>query len=233
MILIGSMPTSAQNPVGSSTSSASAPSSAPSSSDLSSSAASNSSWAASSAAASTSGVVTTASSASSTSSQRSATTLARSVHSSAPSRPVNGRVPCGSRSNPAAESSTSCTFSRSHTSASERTIATMSASSPITQVSGSSATSSGTPTRSNWWSTSGIRSVTDSPGTTDQAGWSMRSCSSAVRTNAARWGASGKAYRSSSLPRNASHSSPSSRHRGAHSVTRSPWVSPSSIGTMS
>ena len=44
---------------------------------------------------------------------------------------------------------------------------------------------------------------------------------------------SGKAKSASSSPRKASHSSPSSRHFGAHSVTRSPSVRESWIGTMS
>src|SRR3954469_15178542 len=244
MILIGSMPTSAQKPTGSG--SASSASSASSSADTSStsstpataarlsassstSAASPSAWnrasssaAGASAAASTSGVITTSSMASSTSSQRSAITSVSSVQRRSPSRPVNGNVPWSSRSKPSAAPSTSVTASSSHTSARDRTMATIWASSSMVHVSGSSAASSGTPTRSNWCCSSGSSSGTLSFGTTGQAGWSVRSCSVAVRTNAARCAASGNPYRSSSSPRNASQSSPSSRQRGAQSVTTSP-----------
>ena len=83
-----------------------------------------------------------------TSSQRSAIVSTICDHSRAPSRPANGRVPWRSRPNAGAESSTSVTASSSQTSAIERTMSVISASSATVHVSGSSAASSGTPTMS-------------------------------------------------------------------------------------
>ena len=94
---------------------------------------------------STSGVSIMSSIASMTSSQRSAIVSTSWFHSRVPSRPANGSVPWCSRPNAGAESSTSVTTSRSHTSAIERTISTISASSPTVHVSRSSAAISGTP----------------------------------------------------------------------------------------
>ena len=80
-----------------------------------------------------------------TSSQRSAIVSTSCSHSFPPSRPTNGSVPWSSRANPGAESRTSSTTSSSHTSAIDRTMPTISASSPTVHWSVSSAASSGTP----------------------------------------------------------------------------------------
>ena len=80
-----------------------------------------------------------------TSSQRSAIVSTSCCQSFPPSRPTNGSVPWFSRAKPGAESSTSSTTSRSHTSATDLTIPTISANSPTVHWSVSSAASSGTP----------------------------------------------------------------------------------------
>ena len=88
-----------------------------------------------------------------------------------------------------------------------------------------SATNSATPTRSCWWSSAGLNLWADASVIASQAGWSVRSLSRSVRTKATRSATDSKAKRSSS-PRNASHSSPASRQRGAHSVYTSPFGQP-------
>ena len=98
---------------------------------------------------------------------------------------------------------------------------------------GFSATSSCTPTTSYCRSSGGSNVCAFASVSLSHAGWSVRSLSLLVLMNAARSATDSKAYKSSSLPRNASHSSPSSRQRGAHNVYRSPLVSPSRIGTIS
>src|SRR4029077_14760444 len=98
---------------------------------------------------------------------------------------------------------------------------------------GFSATNSSRLTRSYWRSSAGSNVCALASVSSSHAGWSVRSLSLLVLTNEARSATDSNAYRSSSLPRNASHSSPSSRQRGAHNVYRSPLVSPSRIGTMS
>ena len=80
-----------------------------------------------------------------TSSQRSAIVSTSWAQSRAPSRPTNGSVPWSSNAKPGAESRTSSTTSRSQTSAIDRTIPTISASSPTVHWLVSSAASSGTP----------------------------------------------------------------------------------------
>ncbi|EUA04477.1 hypothetical protein I547_1112 [Mycobacterium kansasii 824] len=98
------------------------------------------------------------------------------------------------------------------------TIASVAANAVTDSSVGFSATSSSTTTRSNVLSAAGSKACACASVSSCHAGWSARSLSVLPRTNATRSATFSKAYRSSSLPRNASHSSPESRQRGAHSV---------------
>ncbi len=136
-----------------------------------------------------------------------------------PARPVNWSMPPETSPRLGLPLKNRVTAGRSHTEPIEDTTARVSASEPrprprsasrpATPPRRSGRRGGPRPARSRWALALASRS---------QAGWSTRSLSVSVRTNAARSATDSKAKRSSSLPRKASHSSPPSRQRGAHKV---------------
>ena len=183
--------------------------------------------------ASTSGLVITSSMASTTSSQRLSMSVPMRPHSSSPSRPWKLRVPVVTAPRMGLPLKNLVIGVSSQTSPMIRTISSTSSSLAMTSGVGSSEASSGTAIRSKDLSSAGSSSSALSPTTVFHAGCSTRSLSSPERMKATSSATDAKPYRSSSRPRNASHSSSPSRQRGAHRVNALPSVIPSSIGTMS
>lgn len=110
------------------------------------------------------------------------------------------------------------TAASSHTDPMDDTMARTPATAVTDSSVGFSDTSSSTATRSNCLSFAGSNLCACAVRSRVHAGWSVRSLSSSDRTKATRSATEEKTYRSSSLPRKASHSSPESRQRGAHTV---------------
>src|SRR6185312_4050481 len=185
------------------------------------------------AALSTSGMVTISSIASTTLSQPRPITFSISAQRLRPGRPANASMPPPTVPSTGLPLKNLVTAGISHTDPMLDAIASVRCKSLTVSSLGFSATSSSRLTRSYWRSSAGSNVCALASVSFSQAGWSVRSLSVLVLTNAIRSATDSNAYRSSSLPRNASHSSPASRQRGAHNVYRSPLVSPSLIGTMS
>ena len=166
--------------------------------------------------ASTDGVVTSSSIAESTPSQPRATISPMLSQRFLPARPSNCSTPPASRPRLGLPLKKRVTAGSSHTTPSDDTTAIVWDSASTDSAVGFSASSSSTAIRSALRSSAGCSLWALALVSRPHAGWSVRSLSLLVRTNAARSATDSKAKTSSSFPRKASQSSPSSRQRGAH-----------------
>ena len=160
----------------------------------------------------------TSSMAASTPSQLRPTIAAMLLHRLPPDLPANSPKPALTLDSVGLPLKNFVTVGSSHTVPTDDTMASVLATFCTDSSVGFSASSSSRPTRSNWWFSSASSRCADASVSAAQPGCSVRSLSVSLRTNATRSAALWKPKRSSPLPRNASHSSPPSRQRGAQSV---------------